>query len=132
MKVIEDKGKLISIIYRADDWPSGVNFITPKSLFVQVASMVLDKGKIIPSHIHKEYAREIVRTHEVIYVVQGSVKVFLYTDEKTFLHSHLLEMGDMAVYANGGHGYEILEDDTRVIELKNGPYIDVATDKEKF
>ena len=37
--------------------------------------------------------------------------------------------GDLAVFAYGGHGYEILEDDTQIIEAKNGPYIDVKTDK---
>ena len=40
--------------------------------------------------------------------------------------------GDLAVFAYGGHGYVILEDDTQIIETKNGPFIDVDTDKTKF
>ena len=36
------------------------------------------------------------------------------------------------MFAYGGHGYEILEDDTEVIEAKNGPFTDVNTDKVKF
>jgi len=38
----------------------------------------------------------------------------------------------MAVFAYGGHGYEILEDGTQIIENKNGPFVDVITDKDKF
>ena len=40
--------------------------------------------------------------------------------------------GDLAVFGFGGHGYEILEDDTQIIESKNGPFISVDKDKKKF
>ena len=36
------------------------------------------------------------------------------------------------IILSGGHGYEILEDNTQIIEAKNGPFIDVETDKRKF
>ena len=45
---------------------------------------------------------------------------------------YIIYKGDTAVFAYGGHGYEILEDDTQIIEAKNGPFTDVATDKVKF
>jgi len=34
------------------------------------------------------------------------------------------------VILRGYHGYEILEDDTRVLEVKNGPFTSVEADKE--
>jgi len=66
------------------------------------------------------------------YVKQGSMKVTLYSDDKSIINEFILEKGDLAIYAYGGHGYEILSDDTQIIEAKNGPFISVEEDKEKF
>ena len=44
----------------------------------------------------------------------------------------VLSEGDLAVYAFGGHGYEMLKDDTQIVETKNGPFVSVDKDKEKF
>ena len=60
------------------------------------------------------------------------MKVLLYDENKIFLEDFVLLKGDLAVFAYGGHGYEILENNTQIIEAKNGPFIDVNTDKTKF
>ena len=44
----------------------------------------------------------------------------------------VLYEGDLAVFTYGGHGYEILEDGTKIIEAINGPFMDVSIDKTKF
>jgi hypothetical protein len=132
MEKIKDNGKIISIIYRDSDWEKGLNFITPDELFVQVGSWWYDKGKKLDSHIHKDFDRVASRTHETIYVKQGSVRVLLYSESEKFIKDYILYQGDLAVFCYGGHGYEILEDNTKIIESKNGPFIDVETDKKKF
>ena len=132
MKKIEHNGKIIAIIYKDDDWVEGLNFITPDSLFVQVGSWWYQKGKKLDSHIHKEFDRVSSRTQEMTYVKSGSMKVTLYDEEMQYFDEFILMEGDLAVFAYGGHGYEILEDNTKIIESKNGPYFDVATDKTKF
>jgi len=132
MEVIEHENVIISIIYRDDDWQKGLNFITTDELYVQVGSWWYDKGKKLAAHIHNDFERSARRTQEMVYVKSGSMKVNLYTDTQEFLQSYNLYEGDTAVFAYGGHGYEILEDDTKIIETKNGPFIDVKTDKTKF
>jgi hypothetical protein len=132
METITHNGQIISIIYRDKDWVKGLNFITPDELFVQVGSWWYDKGIKLDSHIHKEFDRYATRTQETIYVKQGSVKVLLYTEEEEFFQDYVLYQGDLAVFGYGGHGYEILEDDTQIIESKNGPFISVDKDKKKF
>ena len=124
--------QIISIIYREKDWEKGLNFITPDELFVQVGSWWYDAGKKLDSHIHKEFDRVATRTQETIYVKQGSVKVLLFTENEEFIQEYVLYQGDLAVFGYGGHGYEILEDDTQIIESKNGPFISVDKDKHKF
>ena len=131
METITHNGQIISIIYRDKDWVKGLNFITPDELFVQVGSWWYDKGRKLDSHIHKEFERTATRTQETIYVKQGSVKVMLYTEGEEFFRDYVLHQGDLAVFGYGGHGYEILEDDTQIIESKNGPFVSVDKDKKK-
>jgi len=132
MEKITHNGQIISIIYRDSDWVKGLNFITPDEHFVQVGSWWYDQGKKLDSHIHKEFDRNATRTQESIYVKQGSLKVLLYTEKEEFFQDYILRQGDLAVFGYGGHGYEILEDNTQVIESKNGPFISVDKDKNKF
>lgn len=132
METIEDSGRIIVIIYRDSDWVQGLNFITPENLFIQVGLWWYKKGKKLDSHIHKDFDRVVTRTQEMTYVKMGSMRVILYDENKNYLQDLILNEGDLAVYAYGGHGYEILEENTKIIEVKNGPFIDVNSDKEKF
>ena len=132
MKVYKHDGKILSIVYRDEDWIEGLNFITPNEMFVQVGSWWYNKGKKLDSHVHNEFARTAIRTQEMTYVKKGSMRVLLYDEDKNYLEDFIIKEGDMAVFAYGGHGYEILDDDTQIIEAKNGPFIDVETDKTKF
>ena len=131
-QVIENNGQIISIIHRNEDWKEGLDFITPNDHFVQVGTWWYDTGKKLASHIHKDFDRPGGRTMESVYVRRGSMKVILYTEDRKRFDEYILTEGDMAVFAYGGHGYEILEDGTQIIENKNGPFVDVITDKDKF
>ena len=132
METIKHDKKIIAIIYRDSDWTEGLNFITPNELFIQVGSWWYQKGKKLASHVHNDFDRVANRTQEMTYVKKGSMRVKLYDEERNFLQDYILYTGDLAVFVYGGHGYEILEDDTQIIEAKNGPFIDVETDKTKF
>jgi len=132
MKTIKHNKKIIAIVYSDSDWIQGLNFITPSNLFIQVGSWWYQKGKKLATHIHNDFSREATRTHEMTYVKSGAMRVLLYDEEKNYIDDFIIKEGDLAVFANGGHGYEILEDDTRIIEAKNGPFVDVETDKTKF
>jgi hypothetical protein len=132
METIKHNDQILSIIYRDGDWTEGLNFITPNELFVQVGSWWYDKGKKLASHVHNDFERSAMRTQEMTYVKNGSMRVLLYDEEHNYLQDFILNKGDLAVFAYGGHGYEILEDGTKIIEAKNGPFINVETDKTKF
>ena len=131
-EIIEHDGKIISIIHRDEDWKKGLDFITPNELFIQVGTWWYDRGKKLASHIHNDFDRPGGRTMESVYVRRESMRVLLYSEDRSFLRDFVLREGDLAVFAYGGHGYEILEDDTQIIESKNGPFVDVETDKTKF
>ena len=132
MKTYRHDEKILSIVYYNEDWVEGLNFITPDELFIQVGSWWYNEGKKLDSHIHNEFSREATRTQEMVYVKRGSMRVLLYTEDREYYDEYILKTGDLAVFVYGGHGYEILEDSTQIIEAKNGPFIDVNTDKTKF
>lgn len=132
METIKHNGNILAIVYRDEDWVQGLNFITPNDLFVQVGSWWYNKGQKLASHKHNDFERKAMRTQEMTYVKRGSMKVLLYDEDKNFLQDFVLKEGDLAVFAYGGHGYEILDDGTKIIEAKNGPFVDVETDKTKF
>ena len=132
MKKITYQDKLLCILYKDEDWIEGLNFITPDELSVQVGSWWYKKGKVLDNHKHKDYERSTTRTMEMVFVKQGSMLVKLFDEEKNFINKFTMNVGDLAVFVYGGHGYEILEDDTKIIEAKNGPFINVEKDKERF
>ena len=132
MEVIRDGDIILAIVHRAQEWKEGLNFVTPDDFFVQAGTWRYSKGKRLASHTHKEYERKAFKTQEVVYVRKGCIRATLFDQTRTKVKEFELHEGDLAVFANGGHGYEILEDDTQVLEVKNGPFVNVEFDKVKF
>ncbi len=133
MREVKDKnGQLLCIVYKDEDWVEGLNFITDNSLFVQVGSWWYQKGKNLAKHKHNVVPRESTITQEMVFVKSGSMKATIYDQEMVFVEELILKEGDLAIMAFGGHGYEILEDNTKIIEAKNGPFLSVDVDKVKY
>jgi oxalate decarboxylase/phosphoglucose isomerase-like protein (cupin superfamily) len=133
MQQIKDKdGNIYAIILRKNEWKKGLDFLTADQMAIQVGTWNYDKGKILDNHMHKEYERKTMKTEEVTYVVKGRMKVKLFNNHLEYLDEFILEQGDLSIVSYGGHGYEILEDNTMILEAKNGPFISVDKDKIKF
>lgn len=132
MKKFKNENNLMCLLYKPENWKKGLNFITEETDFIQAGSWWYDKGKILDAHTHNEFPRTGNRTQEVVFIVCGSMKVNLYTEDHVFIESFIMNKGDLGVFLCGGHGYEILEDDTKIIETKNGPFLGVTADKIKF
>lgn len=127
---IEHSGVLLAIIIRADYKKEGIAFFTPNDFSQQLGYMNRPKGYIIEPHIHKLVERKVTLTQEVLYVKSGKVLVNFYDDDKNFLENRTIGTGDVILLANGGHGFEILED-AEMIEVKQGPYVG-EEDKVRF
>ena len=62
-------------------------------------------------------------------MIKGRVKFYFYDLDDKLLDTIILEQGDASFTLEGGHNYEILEDDTIVYEYKTGPYEGQQKDK---
>jgi mannose-6-phosphate isomerase-like protein (cupin superfamily) len=120
----------IALIIKAEFDEPGVHFFTPDNFSQQVASLKHPKGKKIEPHVHNPVNRQVLYTQEVLLIRRGRVRVNLYTSNKVFLASKILEDGDVILLCGGGHSFEMLEE-TWMIEVKQGPYAG-ENDKTRF
>jgi len=126
-----EPGKLLHLINRFNEI-DGRTDIAPEEQFIQAATIKFPQGgKKFRTHQHiwKPAPREQVIAQESWIVVQGSVRVFMYDIDQLFLQDEVIKKGDCSMTFEGGHTYEILEDDTIVYEYKTGPYMGVENDK---
>lgn len=127
---IIDPDKLLHIIVRKKDLIPGRVEVVPEDQFIQCALLNMEEGKTFKPHKHiwKERTRNIIAQESWI-VIQGRVKCILYDIDDQILYTPTLFPGDASFTLEGGHTYEILEDDTLVYEYKTGPYEGQALDK---
>tara|TARA_B100000902_G_C27272799_1_gene897216 strand:+ start:796 stop:1212 length:417 start_codon:yes stop_codon:yes gene_type:complete len=122
--------KLLHVINRLSDI-TGRNDIIPEDNFIQCATLKMEKNKTFPPHKHitkdRHYPEQIAQESWV--VIKGKVKCKFYDIDDTLIAEPILEPGDASFTLQGGHTYEILEEDTIVYEYKTGPYEGQTLDK---
>ncbi len=127
------KGKTVFARYiPAGSWKDGLSFFSKDDDFIQVGTWKYGKGKELLAHIHNKVERKINRTQEVIYVVKGKIKASIYDLKGGLVKQMNVKTGDFLVLLNCGHGYKILENDTQVLEIKNGPYLGPVLDRKRI
>lgn len=127
---IEQGGDIFAIILRRHFSRPGVHFFTPGEFSQQLGMLVHDKGKVVERHRHKLVRREILRTQEVLVILQGKIRIQVYNNQGELLRTVVLKEGDSILLATGGHRVEVLEK-ARILEVKQGPYAGFE-DKEYF
>ena len=130
MKKIEFNGQIYAIIIPKDYSKDGVEFFTPNDFSQQLAYMKHPKGKKIDAHTHNVVPREVAYTREVLVIRKGKLRIDFYQEDHTYLESYIVNEGDIILLANGGHGFECL-DEVEMIEIKQGPYLG-ENDKVRF
>jgi hypothetical protein len=120
-------GRQVALIVRHEFHAEGIRFFTPNTYSQQLGYMNRPRGYVIPPHVHNPVRREVEFTKEVLFIRKGRVRVDFYSENQEYLHSTVLNAGDVILLAFGGHGFEML-DDAEIIEVKQGPY---AGDQDK-
>ena len=129
-KKIFHKNELIALIIKNNYTNEGINFFTDNSSPQQIAFMKHPKDKVVLAHVHNEIKREVSITQETLILKKGKMRLDLYTEDKEYLESHIMEAGDIVFLASGGHGIKTLEE-IEMIEVKQGPYLG-ENDKVRF
>ena len=115
-------GALYAVIIRRDFHQPGIHFFTPGEFSQQLAYMSRPSGHRIQPHFHREVQRDVHRTQEILFVRKGRLQVDFYDRDRRRIDTRILEAGDVILLAEGGHGFEML-DDCEIFEVKQGPYL---------
>jgi hypothetical protein len=124
------QGSLYALIIRRGFSDPGIHFFTPGDFSQQLGFMARPLGYTIQPHFHREVERDVRRTQEVLFVRKGRLKVNFYDMKQAWITERTLEAGDVILLAEGGHGFEMLED-CEIFEVKQGPYVG-DQDKVRF
>ncbi len=116
------------IIHKKADFSLERCDISDKETILQVSSMKLPI-KSFQAHQHLPLNRKTNTTQECWIVIEGKLRVDYYDEVGQLLDSYELLAGDCTITFKGGHNYHILESDTLVYEVKNGPYLGRDRDK---
>lgn len=132
IKEINKDGLVLARHISSDEINEGLSFFSNESEFVQVGAWNYQKGKELNKHIHNTIERVVQRTQEVLYVIQGSIEAEVYDLNQNLVETLIVSKGDIIILLDSGHGYRILEDETKVLEVKNGPYLGAVIDRTRF
>jgi hypothetical protein len=132
IKRIVDGDTLIAIVGSLEDAAWGNKFVTENELPMQMGIMRLNKSEI-QNHVHKIRNRQLKTiSNEFHMVIRGRAMLRLFNKEKELVAKQMLCPNMFCILYSGGHGYEIIRDDTLMVEVKLGAYSSVDDDKEKF
>ena len=82
-------------------------------------------------HFHLPLERALTDTLELLHIDSGQCQLDLFNLDKQPIYRTTLENGDTVVLLRGGHAL-IMTDRTRIVEVKQGPYLGPAKDKVFF
>jgi hypothetical protein len=124
--------QLLAILVRANaSSPQKYNFLTDSNAPFQLGMNFYKQGEVIPPHAHLEREIKTSLIQEVILIGHGRTRLHLFDDARTKVTDVVLEMGDLVLLVSGGHGFDIM-DDTKILEVKQGPYDGKVKDKVVF
>lgn len=131
-KIIEENGIIFAKKISLDNIKKDLSFYSNDEDFIQVGTWNYEKGRYLAAHNHNIVGRKINRTNEVIIVLDGKLKIDIYNENDEKIAELEAKKNDLLIMMNGGHGYHILEDNTKVIEIKNGPYLGAEKDRRRL
>ena len=132
MKEIKKDDVVLARHILQEDIHSGLNFFSEDKEYIQIGAWGYDSGKELLAHIHNKVDRTVSRTCEVLYVISGSLEAVIYGLDEKPVETFLVSSGEILVLLECGHGYKILEDETKVLEIKNGPYLGAEIDRYRI
>ena len=128
VETISVDGITFALVLRRELRTEGVNFYSSKDMSLQLGILNHKQGIKVKPHIHKPTNKIIYNVQEVLHVEYGAVECNFYNSDGEKVKSTIIRDGDTILLVAGGHGFNILED-SKIFEVKQGPYSSVEADK---
>jgi len=124
-----DPNVLLLIINRAEDITEKRTDLSPSEEYLQVSTKKLTLGTSFAPHKHNFLKRVTEITQEAWVFLSGAVEAKFWDIDNSLIHEAILKSGDCAIVYRAGHSFKVLEDNTKLYEVKTGPYYGVEKDK---
>lgn len=115
--------KVVARIIGAEELDGPFKFFTVDADNLQISRWNHPKGYVCKAHIHNRILRTIDMVNEMIFVLNGELLVTFYNLDGKPICDRILRKHDICHAIECGHGYEVLAQDTKVLEVKNGPFM---------
>lgn len=113
-------------------WQEGLKFFSQDDDFMQVGVWGYEAGTNLKAHIHNQVKREVSWTQEALFVRSGKLRANIFNTKEEKVAEIDIGAGDIIILLRGGHGYNVLENGTQVLEIKNGPYVGADIDRRRI
>jgi hypothetical protein len=125
--------KLLHSVYRPTVKSNRIDLAPPEQ-FLQLSIINPSHGKKYDKHYHiwKTPSFDKTIAQESWVIISGSVRVSFYDTDNQLLQEEIIGPGECSMTFEGGHTYEILEENTSIYEFKTGPYNGRENDKQFF
>ena len=90
-----------------------------------------NKGRASTPHTHNEIERSVLFT-QVIYVKSRQSQIYIYDDNSILVEEITAYADDVLIMLSGGHGYEILEDNTKSFRDKKWITLGAEIDRDRL
>ena len=131
IKEIIFENQLYAFVCSLNDVNKGLQFLSDDSDFIQLGTWNYEKNFSTVPHYHLEHDKPSNLTQEVVLVHKGSVKCRLFTKEGNYVDEVDINEGELIVQIYGVHEY-IMNEDSIVLEIKNGPYYGPEIDRKRI
>ncbi len=127
-ETITDDVQDLAIFVRAQGDGDKYNFPTAPENPLQMGVSFYKQGEVVQPHAHYPRRQIIRECQEMVVIQKGKAVVTIYTILGEPIAVRTLETGDAVLFLRGGHAISF-DSDTRVLEVKQGPYVSRADDK---
>jgi hypothetical protein len=134
VELVERAGTAYALVLRSNaESDEKYNFLTGPQNPLQLGMNFYKQGETIKAHYHLPRHIESDQVQEFLLIAAGRARLTLFetNDQQQPFETLQLETGDMVLLLAGGHGLEIQEN-TKIVEIKQGPYDGKTKDKVVF
>lgn len=131
IEYIKKGDDVYAILVRAALPQEGFNFVSRNDDSLQLGVNHYKAGARIKPHMHLPVERMLGNTLEVLHIDSGATSLEIFDEDKQKFYTTQLGAGDTVLLIRGGHALTIAAD-TRIVEVKQGPYLGPEKDKVTF
>jgi len=119
---VQHPDQVLAVVFNINSMQQSRYNASGDNEILQVSAMCMSQGRVLAPHYHVPTERVTVGTQESWIIWQGRLGVALYDLDQTIVNEFELGAGDCITLYQGGHAFTVQDENTKIIEIKNGPY----------